>query len=55
MVRERLSELSAGLDVAAALASERRVLGSSAKADGGNELSAALDALRSESTQPSSV
>ena len=55
LVRERLSELSAGLDVASVLASERRVLGGSRKTGGGNELTAALDALRSEASQPSGV
>ncbi len=55
LVRECLSELSAELEVAAVLDSERRLLGDSKKAGTANELTAALDAVRSEATQPSSV
>ena len=55
LVKECLSEVSAGLDVAAVLASERRVLGGSNKAGGAHELTAALNALRNEAAQPSSV
>jgi ribosomal protein L16 Arg81 hydroxylase len=55
LVKECLNELSAELDVAAVLESERRVLGASAKSGSANELTAALEALRTEAAQPSSV
>jgi len=55
LVKECLGELSAALDVAAVLQSERRGLGDSARTGGTNELTAALAAMRDEAAQPSNV